>query len=387
MYSLPSCASIAASSCSLLLASAQTVPATTAHSYHLPIQSPFSGTLYSDIPYYPGAASCAPVIAGPCPLIPAGSTQCLDVRVPSNLTHPSPTILFVHGGGWGAGDKNSPEGNSQSVRTFLDHMGALGYRVASCNYTLSCDDPATPDVYDGPTFRDAVRDVRAAIGWIRTQGALAPFNLSDCVVLVGASAGGHLASMAGALNHDMAHFVPTGYETADLSVSLTIPFSADFDMFRRGCTTTTCPCEERTIEAHVHLAAFANEFGGITQQFIGRVWGVPGPGYQIWPCPSGPWDYSTFAPGSTTGDPFLNASPVHWLSATSSPFYVLQSRCDALTPFDEHQWMSDACTAAGVSFAEDIQPCGHGLRIYGSQGAASKVNQVIQSWAGYTHCP
>ncbi|MFN0244059.1 MAG: alpha/beta hydrolase fold domain-containing protein [Planctomycetota bacterium] len=372
----------------LALASFQSLTTTAAdHTQMRPMSAPFAGVLYADIPYYPGATKCTPSTSGPCPSIPAGSTQCLDVRVPQTIVHPKPTILFVHGGGWGAGDKNSTEGNIHSVRSFLDNVASLGYRVVSCNYTLSCDDPATPTVYDAPSFPHAVRDVRAAIGWIRTHGALAPYELSECIVLVGASAGAHLAAMAGALNTDNVHYAPVGYETADLSVQLTVAYSADFDMFRRGCTTTLCPCEGCGLRPHVHAAGFVNEPGGISQQFVGQVWGVPAPGYLPWPCPSGPWDYTTFAPGSTTGDPFLNASPVHWLHPASSPFYVFQSRCDLFTPLDDHAWMTQATAQAGVSYAEDIQPCGHGLRIHGGVVSANKLNQVIQFWSGYTHCP
>ena len=48
----------------------------------------------------------------------------------------NPTIIFVHGGGWGAGDKSAYEGRAKKY-------GLAGFNVVSIDYTLATSDPNT----------------------------------------------------------------------------------------------------------------------------------------------------------------------------------------------------------------------------------------------------
>lgn len=333
-------------------------------------------TLHTDIAYYP-LASCE--LVAPLLCLPGlGSTNCLDVRLPAEVLPGSPTILFVHGGGWADGDKNAP-----GSTTFLDRLCTFGYRVVSCNYALACDSVLTP-LLDGPAFPQAVVDVRAAIGWIRTRGQEPPYSLSDCIVLVGASAGAHIAAMVGALGSDPLVFAPLVYAGVDLAPRLTIAFSADYDPFRRGCQGGSCACTSGTCAGH--SCVHPSQFPGNTayEQFVGHAWldGL----YSAFACPSGAWDYASLAPGVLTLDPFLDSSPTHWLNATSSAFYLIHSTCDAFFPAEETTWMMEACALHGVPVARDLASCGHGLRIYGETGSADRVDRIIRIWNGYTHC-
>lgn len=325
--------------------------------------------IFQDIPYYPGATSCPLVSTGACATILPGSTQCLDVRIPAGVAAHSPTLLFIHGGGWSGGRKDADN-------DFFERLCQLGYRVVSANYTLACD--------NAPSFPQAVLDVRAAVGWIKTQGPA--YGLSDCIVVVGTSAGGHLAAMVGALASDSAHYFPPGYAGVDLSVRLTITFSGDFDPYRRGCQTTSCPCSLCGGNNDTHLAAFQND--AITQRFVGFTWGVPVPNqYSPFPCPSGVWNYQSMNPGLPTKDPFLNAAPVHWLNPTSSPFYMFHSNCDRFFTTDELDWMIAAATPYGIATKKVVSGCAHGLNIYGQAGSADEVDNAIRNWPLYAHCP
>lgn len=334
-----------------------------------------SCTLFPDIPYYP-LQSCQ-LVAPPLCVPGPGSTNCLDVRLPAEVLAGSPTILFVHGGGWADGDKNAA-----GSTTFLDRLCSFGYRVVSCNYALACDSVVTPQL-DGPSFPLAVVDVRAAIGWIRTRGQLPPYSLSDCVVLVGASAGAHLAAMAGALGDDPLVFAPPAYAGVDLSAALTITFSADFDPFRRGCRGGTCTCSGLCIaQPCAHPAGYPGNT--VFEAFLGHPWldGL----YNAFACPTGTWDYATLAPGVLTLDPFLDASPTHWLNASSSSFYMVHSSCDPFFPAEETTWMMEACALQSIPTARSLEPCGHGLRIYGETGSADRVDRIIRIWNGWSHC-
>src|SRR5215203_4529719 len=198
-----------ASACLSLPDSFSAPPKAPIYPQRVPI--PLVHALYKDVPYYPESE----VLGCALPTLPAceatagaGNTHCLDVRIPEVTLPSSPTLLFVHGGGWGGGNKNFFGVPGYSESALLDHLCALGYRVVSCNYALACDDLATPGVYDAPSYPQAILDVRAAIGWIRLHGWKSPYELSDCVVAIGISAGGHLAAMAGALSSNQDVFTP-----------------------------------------------------------------------------------------------------------------------------------------------------------------------------------
>ncbi|MFA5687628.1 MAG: alpha/beta hydrolase [Kiritimatiellales bacterium] len=106
--------------------------------------------------------------------------QTLDIYLPKNETGQSlPLIIWVHGGGWGGGDKNNcpPLENG-----FVRH----GYAIASINYRL------TPD----NRFPAQLEDCKAAVRWLRANAA--DYNLDpDRFAAWGSSAGGHLASLLG----------------------------------------------------------------------------------------------------------------------------------------------------------------------------------------------
>lgn len=333
-------------------------------------------TRLPDIPYYAGASCTVPFVPVSCPNL-VSSTQCLDVFLPTSVLPSSPTILVVHGGGWSQLDKYTGQ-----VATFVDRLCSWGYRVVSCNYTLACDNPATPG-FDYVSYPQAIIDVRAAIGWIRTAG-VSSYGLSDCIVIAGASAGGHLAAMAGALNGSTAAFVPTPYATTNLGVNLTIAFSADFDLFRRGCEGGTCTC---TLPCQIvcnHAPAYLNDV--ITEPFLGHGW-LDG-SYAPVSCPSLPWNYANVPHGVMTGDPFFDASPTTWVHAHSSPFFIVHTQCDDYFPQEEPFWMQEMTNKFSVPTKIDTShSCGHAFRPYTPAGSADLVHQVIQTPGFYSHCP
>ena len=122
----------------------------------------------------------APMVAG-LREISFGSDplQRLDLVVPVGAAR-APVLLFVHGGGWSIGDKRSGAGIKAS------HFAASGWAFASTNYRL------VPQA----TVEQQAADVAGAIAFLRahaTQNNLDP----DRIVLIGHSAGAHLAALVG----------------------------------------------------------------------------------------------------------------------------------------------------------------------------------------------
>ena len=105
----------------------------------------------------------------------------LDVYRPWRATSPTPTVVYIHGGGWVAGDK--------SVRPlyFLPYL-EMGWAVVNVGYRLA-------KVSLAPA---AVEDTRCALRWVIRNAEKYNFD-TDKIVLTGRSAGGHLSLITGML--------------------------------------------------------------------------------------------------------------------------------------------------------------------------------------------
>lgn len=106
----------------------------------------------------------------------------MDLYLPSS-DKPFPLVINIHGGGWNHGSKESQTGFS----TFFK----AGFAVANMAYRL------TPQA----TAPAAVEDARCALLYIIKNAKAFNVDVSRIVVM-GSSAGGHLALMAGLLGND-----------------------------------------------------------------------------------------------------------------------------------------------------------------------------------------
>lgn len=112
----------------------------------------------------------------------------LDAYVPARADGcvPAPAIVWVHGGGWRAGDK------SNGVRDKIAFAHALGAAFVSVNYRLSPDPPRL----DAPArvkWPDHPRDVAAALAFVRARGGEVGID-PERLALLGHSAGAHLVA-------------------------------------------------------------------------------------------------------------------------------------------------------------------------------------------------
>jgi arylformamidase len=114
----------------------------------------------------------------------------LDLYVPRthSLRPRRPVVVYVHGGGWFAGDKARV---GHKARLFT----RAGYLFASVNYRLSPPLGGLPAA-DRVRFPDHPRDVGEALGWLKRNVRHYGGNPRR-LVMVGHSAGAHLASLVG----------------------------------------------------------------------------------------------------------------------------------------------------------------------------------------------
>jgi sialate O-acetylesterase len=121
----------------------------------------FAGTEYLDVPY----------------IDDGDEHHQLDLYVPPG-PGPFPLIVTIHGGGWVAGDKETP-GIDGAM-----NFGAAGFAVASPEYRFVTTDP----------FPAQIEDTKAALQWLR--GHAQQYRLDPARVGVfGHSAGAHLAEL------------------------------------------------------------------------------------------------------------------------------------------------------------------------------------------------
>jgi acetyl esterase/lipase len=111
----------------------------------------------------------------------------LDLAYPSSRG-PHPVIVWVHGGGWISGSKDY--GVPDYLRTEIERSNAVTVAV---DYRLAHRDATGAPV---DVFPAAVYDVKTAVRFIKAHADEYDLD-ADGIVLAGASAGGHLAALAG----------------------------------------------------------------------------------------------------------------------------------------------------------------------------------------------
>jgi acetyl esterase/lipase len=110
----------------------------------------------------------------------SGKKLLLDLYMPEGKKVPY-LIVWVHGGAWRSGSKESPPTG----------MITYGYALASINYRLS----------EEAIFPAQIHDIKAAVRYLRANAKKYGYR-SDKIILWGSSAGGHLAALAGTTNND-----------------------------------------------------------------------------------------------------------------------------------------------------------------------------------------
>jgi len=107
----------------------------------------------------------------------------MDIYLPSKDNRPTPVVINIHGGGWNKGVKESQTG----FNTFFK----AGFAVANIEYRLTGQ----------ATAPAAIEDTRCALIYLIKNANELNIDVNR-IVIMGGSAGGHLALMGGLLAND-----------------------------------------------------------------------------------------------------------------------------------------------------------------------------------------
>lgn len=113
----------------------------------------------------------------------SGDDLSVSIYEPEGSNGSAPTIMYVHGGGWIAGE---PDASSSELRELADH----GYLVVSVEYELA--------TLDNATWQSAPSQVACAASWIQTHADALGADM-DRLAFWGESSGSNMvANTAGA---------------------------------------------------------------------------------------------------------------------------------------------------------------------------------------------
>ena len=147
----------------------------------------------------------------------------------------APVLVQVHGGAWSVGSKDE-----QGV-PLMHHMAARGWVCFSVNYRLSPRDP----------FPAQIIDVKRALAWVK-EHAREYGGDPRFVAITGGSAGGHLAALAALTPGDPAY--QPGFEDADTSVQVAVPFYGVYDLAGSIGTTRSVQMRDRFLARRLLFA-------------------------------------------------------------------------------------------------------------------------------------
>ena len=121
----------------------------------------------------------------------------LDIYLPANAKANTPLVVWVHGGAWMLNDKYADMSYMKNtVKGFVDN----GYALASIDYRYSTE----------AVFPAQIQDCNQALEFLYEHADKYKLD-KNRIVLIGFSAGGHLASLIGlSNNNDVKSFYPNG---------------------------------------------------------------------------------------------------------------------------------------------------------------------------------
>ncbi|MDE1916504.1 MAG: alpha/beta hydrolase [Sphingomonadales bacterium] len=173
--------------------------------------------------------------------------QDLDLFMPAHRQGPVPLVLFVHGGAWSKGSKETATG-----RWKAGHYTGLGYAFATINYRL------VPRVGVQQQAEDVALALRQMIRDAATLG-IDPHR----IVLMGHSAGAQLVALVGT---DESYLASAGLSFADLAGVIPIDGAA-YDVpeqmkasgaymgMRYDAAFSKDPDRQKALSAKLHAAA------------------------------------------------------------------------------------------------------------------------------------
>ena len=240
----------------------------------------------------------------------------LDLYTPAG-DPPFPVIVWVHGGGWRAGDEDLPPDHP------VLRQVARGYAVASVEYRLSHE----------AVFPAQIEDCKAAVRWLR--GNATTYGLDPTRVAAwGSSAGGHLVALLG-----------TSGDVASLENA-----------------AQGHPAQSSRVQAVVDWYGPSD----FTQATIG---GGDDAGAGLLGCSA-----------ATCPDQAALASPVTHVDPTDPPFFIQHGTADRTVSVRQSERLHQVLSAAGVPVTLVILPgVGHGGPAFTSPANGAQIEGFLDA--------
>ena len=232
---------------------------------------------------------------------PTARNVTLDLYLPASGPGPYPVFLWLPGGGWATQNKNS-------IPSAMTNLTALGYAVASANYSSSGNAKWPAQIWDA----------KAAVRWLR--GNAAQFNLDPTrLAAVGNSSGGHIAAFLGTSGGTRKVIV--GGVTVDIegalgtNVNLSSRVQAALPFF---------PPTDLLVMDHYFTPGVANHNA-----------------------PGSPESGLMGAAIQTIPEKTATANPMLFVGSNAPPFFITHGTADALVPFNQSELLNAALVRAG----------------------------------------
>jgi acetyl esterase len=250
----------------------------------------------------------------------SGQSLRMDASIPDG-PGPYPAAIIVHGGAWVTGDKQ------RSVRPLFKPLTDGGIAWFSINYRLArAGDPASLISLDGlAALSSGSEDVRNAIEYVRAHAA--QWNVDpNRIVLIGESAGAHLASMA-ALK-----------PAPGKPVQAVVAFYSPSDLVTLVDSSPRIPEALRKMVKGSPLEAML--MGGLKQ-----------------------------------------LSPQTWVTGAAPPFLMIHGTADSLVPFTQSEAMCGALRSSGASCElVSVPGAGHGMNFWEGQPPMMAYKAAMMEW-------
>jgi len=233
----------------------------------------------------------------------------LDLYLPLQGNGPFPLVVWIHGGGWVAGDKTINATDLQM--TLLQRNIAL----ASVEYRLAGE----------AIFPAAIYDVKAALRWLRAHASQYRLDARRFAVW-GGSAGGHLVALAGTSNGVAdVEDLSMGNPTVSSDVQVVVDWFGPTDFLQLNAEWPSF-CPPYDFDAP----------GSFTSLFLG-------------------------APTQTVPQLAARANPITYVTPDDPIILIAHGTSDCVVPVAQSQILYDALHAAGVRATLNLVPGGgHG---------------------------
>lgn len=237
----------------------------------------------------------------------AGENLKLDLAAPREVKAPLPGIVFIHGGGWQAGNKSR-------YRNEIQAFAANGYIVASVGYRLA------------PKHRCPcqIEDVKCAVRWMRAHAGELKLDPAR-IGAIGDSAGAHLSMLLGTMDSSDGLEGEGGWAEFPSKVQAVVAYYGPIDLTQKDVENS--PAKEDIMVDAARL---------ILTNFVG----------------GNPEEHT---------EQLRRVSPITYVSKGDAPILIFQGTKDRLVPYDQAFAMATSLTAAEIpGRVEFILGAGHG---------------------------